>query len=83
MEQFIDHYFAELYKQMEHHQLLPLEPIVADNTTYVYSVLVDGKLQKATYIATLNPLDEDGPSLFCSYGLINSSEQYTYISNKD
>lgn len=69
-----------LKKHMEINNLYPVGGVAVDNQRHMYSVLIDGEIKKASYIATYNPMGEQEPKLVCSYGLIHEKEQFSYSS---
>lgn len=72
----------KLRNHMAQNNLNPKGRIIADNQRHIYSKFINGAPRQVSYIATFDPLEEDGPTLMCSYGLIDEKENYHYSSFK-
>ena len=69
-----------LKKHMKMNNMLPAEEIIVDNKRYDYWITKDGVTTQASYFAISDPLDVEGPSLICSYGLHDEVKQFSYTS---
>lgn len=59
------------------------DSIIVDSNLHEYWVSINGKLHKAFYIAFPNPFPTDEESVLCTYGLMDRSEFYTYLSHPE
>jgi hypothetical protein len=71
--------FVGLKHHMGRNAIALHDTIVPDNVRRFCIVGFLGKLYAISYIAILDPLEEEGPHMICSYGLIDSASQYTYV----
>ncbi len=69
-----------LRNHMAKNNLAPRSPIIPDDERHHYAVKRNKKSHKASYITYIYPFGTDGPSLFCSYGLVDEGPQYEYSS---
>ena len=70
MSQIIQNELDALLRHMEQNKCAPSEEIIADNEAHTYSVVSNGVVRVAHYIATLYPFghDPNSPILVCHYG---------------
>lgn len=76
-----DQELLPLKEHMKMNNMLPAEAIIVDNQRHVYWITNNDLPKQASYIATHNPVDEQGPRLICSYGFIDEKEQFSYSSS--
>lgn len=64
---------------MSRNQLRPQRDIKLDSYEHFYIVSINNLILPAMYIAWLHPFGLEGPTLLCSYGLLNGPV-HTYSS---
>lgn len=75
-----------LIRDLIHHmcsnRMEPGTALAIDGKDHEYDTYVDGKHQKARYVAYWKSFNNEGPALICSYGLVRGGKQFTYSSSE-